>query len=85
MGHKVHPIGFRLGFIKDWQSKWYAKKILDLKILAVNGDNEFRNPQADINLQRACDALNVDFVSIRSKKDYGHKIVKNRIKNGRSK
>ena len=26
MGHKVHPIGFRLGFIKDWQGKWYAKK-----------------------------------------------------------
>ncbi len=24
MGHKVHPIGFRLGFIKDWQSKWYS-------------------------------------------------------------
>ena len=25
MGHKVHPIGFRLGFIKDWQSKWYSE------------------------------------------------------------
>ena len=24
MGHKVHPTGFRLGFIKDWQSKWYS-------------------------------------------------------------
>ncbi|NJL04816.1 MAG: 30S ribosomal protein S3 [Chloroflexaceae bacterium] len=24
MGRKVHPIGFRLGYIKDWQSKWYA-------------------------------------------------------------
>ena len=24
MGHKVHPIGFRLGVIKDWQSKWYS-------------------------------------------------------------
>jgi len=24
LGHKVHPIGFRLGFIKDWQSKWYS-------------------------------------------------------------
>ncbi|OGO42439.1 MAG: 30S ribosomal protein S3 [Chloroflexi bacterium RBG_16_58_8] len=24
MGHKVHPLGFRLGFIKDWQSKWYS-------------------------------------------------------------
>lgn len=26
MGHKVHPVGFRLGIIKDWQSKWYADK-----------------------------------------------------------
>ncbi len=24
MGQKVHPIGFRLGVIKDWESKWYA-------------------------------------------------------------
>lgn len=24
MGQKVHPIGFRLGVTKDWQSKWYA-------------------------------------------------------------
>ncbi len=26
MGQKVHPIGFRLGVIKDWNSKWYANK-----------------------------------------------------------
>ncbi len=25
MGHKVHPTGFRLGVIKDWQSKWYSE------------------------------------------------------------
>ena len=25
MGHKVHPTGFRLGIIKDWQSKWYSE------------------------------------------------------------
>ena len=24
MGHKTHPIGFRLGIIKDWQSHWFA-------------------------------------------------------------
>ena len=24
MGHKVHPIGFRLGIVQDWQAKWYA-------------------------------------------------------------
>ena len=26
MGHKVHPIGFRIGVIHDWQAKWYADK-----------------------------------------------------------
>jgi small subunit ribosomal protein S3 len=24
MGRKVHPYGFRLGYIKDWRSKWYT-------------------------------------------------------------
>ena len=26
MGRKVHPLGFRLGGIRDWQAKWYAEK-----------------------------------------------------------
>lgn len=26
MGHKVHPIGIRLGIAKDWTSKWFAGK-----------------------------------------------------------
>jgi len=26
MGQKVHPYGFRLGYIKTWQSSWYATK-----------------------------------------------------------
>ena len=26
MGQKTHPIGFRLGVIKDWTSKWFAGK-----------------------------------------------------------
>ena len=25
MGQKVHPVGIRLGVIKDWNSKWYAR------------------------------------------------------------
>ncbi len=24
MGRKVHPLGFRLGIIKDWQARWFA-------------------------------------------------------------
>jgi len=26
MGRKVHPIGFRLGIIKDWEARWFAPK-----------------------------------------------------------
>ncbi|HZK38696.1 MAG TPA: 30S ribosomal protein S3 [Clostridia bacterium] len=25
MGQKINPIGFRVGIIKDWESRWYAK------------------------------------------------------------
>jgi small subunit ribosomal protein S3 len=41
MGQKVHPIGIRLGIIKDWTSKWYAdsKHYADL----LNKDMEVRS------------------------------------------
>jgi small subunit ribosomal protein S3 len=26
MGQKVHPIGFRLGIVKEWRSRWYAER-----------------------------------------------------------
>lgn len=26
MGQKVHPLGFRIGVIEDWRSRWYANK-----------------------------------------------------------
>jgi small subunit ribosomal protein S3 len=26
MGRKVHPFGFRLGYIKDWKARWYAER-----------------------------------------------------------
>jgi small subunit ribosomal protein S3 len=26
MGQKVHPYGFRVGYIYDWKSRWFAKK-----------------------------------------------------------
>lgn len=26
MGRKVHPYGFRLGYIKDWKARWYAEQ-----------------------------------------------------------
>ncbi|MDA2989592.1 MAG: 30S ribosomal protein S3 [Actinomycetota bacterium] len=26
MGQKTHPVGFRLGIVKDWKSRWYAER-----------------------------------------------------------
>jgi len=26
LGQKTHPVGFRLGYVKTWDSKWYAEK-----------------------------------------------------------
>lgn len=26
MGHKINPVGFRLGISRDWSSRWYAPK-----------------------------------------------------------
>jgi len=26
MGHKVNPIGLRIGIVEDWRSRWYADK-----------------------------------------------------------
>ena len=41
MGQKVHPVGIRLGIVKDWTSKWYAdsKDFADL----LNNDLEVRD------------------------------------------
>jgi len=34
LGRKVNPIGFRLGIIKDWESKWFAEGKQYSKLLA---------------------------------------------------
>ncbi|MGD9123467.1 MAG: 30S ribosomal protein S3 [Desulfarculaceae bacterium] len=39
MGQKVHPIGFRLGVIRTWDSRWFAGK--DFPVL-VHEDNRIR-------------------------------------------
>lgn len=32
MGQKTNPIGFRLGVIRTWESKWFEKQSLDKKL-----------------------------------------------------
>jgi len=59
---------------------YLAKARFGLKVLAVNYDNEFRTDQALINMKKACEALDVDFVSIRSKRDIARKVVKGGVR-----
>ena len=42
MGNKTHPIGFRLGIIKDWQAKWFAAKQREYRELVAE-DLAIRN------------------------------------------
>lgn len=40
MGQKTHPLGFRLGIVKQWKSRWYAEgNLADL----VEQDEKIRN------------------------------------------
>ena len=53
MGHKTHPIGFRLGIIKPWSAKWYgsdrAYKDLVKEDLAIRGAIRLRLRDAAIS------------------------------------
>ena len=46
MGNKTHPIGFRLGVIKDWQATWFAAKQTEYRNLVVE-DVTIRKAIAD--------------------------------------
>ena len=60
MGQKVHPYSFRLGYIKDWGSRWFAKKkdfgpllIEDAKIRSYIKKNLMQAAIARIEIERA--------------------------------
>jgi small subunit ribosomal protein S3 len=42
MGHKTHPLGFRLGIIKDWKTHWYANNNSSYRAL-VSEDLKLRS------------------------------------------
>ena len=42
MGNKTHPIGFRLGIVKEWQTRWFAAKQKEYRSL-VKEDIAIRN------------------------------------------
>jgi small subunit ribosomal protein S3 len=42
LGHKTHPVGFRLGVIHDWSAHWFAAKAKDFKRMTLE-DQKIRS------------------------------------------
>ncbi len=59
MGQKVHPIGFRLGVIKTWDSRWFSKKNYapllheDIKIRKIVKERLMHAGVSKIEIERA--------------------------------
>ena len=65
MGRKVNPIGFRVGIIRDWESKWYAERNYtaqlheDLAIRRQINDELTRAGISRIDIERAANRIEV--------------------------
>ncbi len=72
MGQKVHPIGFRLGIIRDWESKWYADKKTYTQLLtedlAIRGMIDKRLANASVSRVEIERSLNEVKVTIHTAK-----------------
>jgi len=91
MGQKVHPYGFRLGYIKDWHSNWYSKENYgatlqeDIKIRAYV-DKHLENASiAKTEITRTLDQVKVTVYSAKpgvaiGKKGAGIDKVRNDLK-----
>lgn len=72
MGQKVHPYGFRVGYIYDWKSRWFAKKkefpimlLQDLKIKKYIKKALANAAVSKVEVERASDRIRVYIYSAR--------------------
>ncbi len=91
MGQKVHPYGFRLGYIKGWHSNWYAKNNYgntlqeDLKIREYIKKNLSNAAIARTEITRTSDQVKVTVYSAKpgvaiGKKGAGIDKIRNDLK-----
>ncbi len=67
MGQKVHPIGFRLGIYRTWDSIWFARKDFAALVLEDKKIRDFikKDPElkgagiAGVDIKRAANKLNI--------------------------
>ncbi|KSU57431.1 30S ribosomal protein S3 [[Bacillus] enclensis] len=65
MGQKVHPVGLRVGIIRDWESKWYADKDYatllheDLKVREYIAKRLVDASVSKVEIERAANRINI--------------------------
>ena len=65
MGQKINPNGFRLGVIRDWESKWYADKGYketlneDLRIRKFISEKLKDASVSTVEIERAANRINI--------------------------
>lgn len=71
MGQKVHPYGFRLGFNKTWQSRWFSGKtyadllLEDMKLRRHLMKKLSHAGVAGVEMERAANKLKVNILTSR--------------------
>lgn len=91
MGQKVHPYGFRLGYIKGWHSNWYAKEGYsealheDLAIRKYIEKNMKNAAVANVDIARTSDQVKVTVFTAKpgvaiGKKGTGIEKIRNDLK-----
>jgi small subunit ribosomal protein S3 len=71
LGQKINPIGFRLGVIKTWDSKWYAEadyaKLLheDLKLRSFLKKRLYHSGVSKIEIERAANKAKINIFTAR--------------------
>jgi len=71
LGQKVHPVGFRLGVVKTWDSKWYAEadyaKLLheDIKLRNYLKKRLYHAGISKIEIERAASKAKINIFAAR--------------------
>ncbi len=91
MGQKTHPVGFRLGYIKSWDSRWYAEKDYakllheDLKIRDYIKKKLYHAGISRVEIERSTNKCRVNIYSARPAMIIGRRgqeveVLKNELK-----
>jgi len=71
LGQKIHPIGFRIGVIRDWESKWYMDKgyaaalVEDVRIRRGIKKKLYAAAISKIEIERAANRIKVTVYTAR--------------------